>query len=73
MRLSKHAERMERKRGISLDDCEHAMSHRLGPQSSGSAPNTVETVGWTPAGRIIKVVTDRDDPSLVVTMMWEEG
>ena len=70
MHVSNHARERMRQRGITMTDVNSALTRRLDPPLPGSGPNTVAISGYTPGGRILKLVLSSDE-RVRVTAWWE--
>lgn len=74
LKLTDHAERRLRQRGISKDDVICALHHPAGTTRPGQ-PGSRWVYGYALGGRILKVCIALDDPSRVITAVWpsDEG
>ena len=71
MRLTDHAARRIRERGITQAQLEHAMHHLLGGPAPGSQPGTMVLTGLLPDGAgSIKIVVQAADRDTVITV-WK--
>lgn len=69
--LTSHALERMAERGITENDIEYAMNHRMGYPEPGNRPDTMVVRGFARGGGILKIVVSAADEGVFVSAMWE--